>query len=76
MGRAREYSQPAASNGDDRLLWLVRCVATTRTVNSAGRAVIEEFSATFGSETAEGTELFEVVVTPDEWNCEPIEKQE
>jgi len=51
-------------------------VATTRTVNSAGRAVIEEFSATFGSETAEGTELFEVVVTPDEWNCEPIEKQE
>ena len=50
------------------MLWLVRCVTTTRTVNSTGRAVIEEFGAAFGRKPTERTELFEVVVTPDERN--------
>jgi hypothetical protein len=45
-------------------------------VNSAGRAVVEKFGATFGSEAAERTELFEVVVTSDEGNRELIKKQE
>lgn len=54
----------------------MRCVATTRTVNSAGRAVIKKFGATFSSEAAERTELFKMVVTPDEWNCKLIKKQE
>ncbi|WP_187433122.1 hypothetical protein [Natronococcus pandeyae] len=45
-------------------------------MNSAGRAVVEKFGASFGSEAADGTELFEVVVTPDEWYCKLIKKQE
>ena len=68
MGCACEYSQPTAPNWDDRLLWLVRCVTTTGTVNSAGGAVAEKFRATFGSEAAERIELFEMVVTPDKGN--------
>jgi len=68
MGCACEYRQPTVPNWDDRLLWLVWCVTTARTIHSAGRAVIEKFSATFGRKPAERTELFEVVVTPDERN--------
>ena len=76
MSWAREYRQSTALHGDDRLSWLVRYVATTWTLNSAGRAVVEKFGATFGSKAAERTELFEVVVTPDEWNRESVEQQE
>lgn len=68
MGCACEYRQPTVPNWDDRLLWLVRCVTTTRTINSAGRPVIEKFGTTFGRKPTERTELFEVVITPDEWN--------
>ena len=68
MSCACEYRQPPVPDWDDRLLWLVRCVTTTRTVNSTGRAVIEEFGAAFGRKPTERTELFEVVVTPDERN--------
>ena len=51
-------------------------MATTWTVNSAGRTVVEKFGAIFSSEAAERTELFEVVVTPDEWNSKLVKKQE
>lgn len=54
--------------------WIVRCVATTGAVNSAGRAVVEKFGAAFGSEAAESTELFKMVVTPDKGNCELVKK--
>jgi hypothetical protein len=37
--------------------------------------MIKEFGTILGGETAERTELFQVVVTPDEWNREPVEKQ-
>ena len=41
MGCAGEYRQPTVPNWDDRLVWLMRCVPTTRTINSASRAVFE-----------------------------------
>ena len=68
MGCAREYREPTVPDRDDRLLWLVRCVTTTRTGNSAGRAVVEKFGAVFGRKPAERAELFEVAVTPDKRN--------
>lgn len=76
MGWAREESQPTAPNWNDRLVCIVRGVATARAGESAGRAMVEEFGSIFGSEAAERTELFEVVVTPDERDRELIEKQE
>ncbi|MEF8841321.1 MAG: hypothetical protein V5A62_06800 [Haloarculaceae archaeon] len=38
--------------------------------------MVEKFGATFGSEAAERTELFKMVVTPDKGNCKLIKKQE
>lgn len=76
MGCAREYPHPTAPNWNDRLVSLAWCVATTRTLESAGRPMGEEFGAVLGSEPAESAELFEVVVTPDEWHSEVVQKQE
>lgn len=51
-------------------------MAATRTGESASGTMVEEFGAIFGGKPTESTELFEMVVTPDQWNRELIEKQE
>jgi hypothetical protein len=73
---ACEDSQSTVPNWYDGLVWLVRCVTTARTGEAAGRTMGEEFGAVFGSEATESTELFQMFVTPDEWNRELVEKQE
>jgi len=75
MGFACEYRQPAVPDRNERLLWLVRCVTATRTVDPAGRAVVEEVGATVGREPAEGPELLEVIVTPDERDRQLVNQQ-
>lgn len=76
VGCACEKRQPAGADWNDWLLCLVRCVATARTGNSTGRAIVEEFGGVFGSEATERTELFEMVVTADKWNRKLVQKQE
>lgn len=76
MRRAREENQPTAVDRNNRLLYTVRCVATTWTGESTGRAMGEEFRTIVASEATQNTELFEVVVASDEWNRELVKKQE
>lgn len=76
MGRACEYRYPTVSDGDDGLFRIVRRVTATRTDNSAGRVMVEEFGAISGRKRTERTELFEMVLTPNERDCQLIEQQE
>ncbi|WP_192813805.1 hypothetical protein [Halorubrum hochstenium] len=75
MRFAREHRQPAVPDRDDPLARPLRCVTTTRAVDAAGRAVIEEVGATVGREPAERPELLQMVVTSDERDRQPVEQQ-
>jgi hypothetical protein len=76
VGGTREEGQSTGSNRDDWLFWVVRCVATTRTVESSSGTMVEEFRAIFSGELTERAELLKMLVTPDQWNRELVHKQE
>jgi hypothetical protein len=76
VGRAREYRQPTVPHGDDSLFCLVWCVATARTLESTRWMVMQEVWGIVGCKPTERTELFEMVLTPDERNRELVQKQE
>jgi hypothetical protein len=76
MGRTREDGQSTLFDRNDRLVCRVRCVATPRTVDATSRTVSEEFRAAFTTEATERTELLKMLITPDEWNRQLVQKQE
>lgn len=52
------------------------CEMTTGTTDTAGWSVVQEFSGVFGSESADGAELFKVVLTANKRDCQLIQKKE
>lgn len=76
MGCACEDSQPPVLNWNDRLLCIVRCMATGRTVEATSRAMGKEFRAIFGSKATESTKLLKMLITSDQWDRELVHKQE
>jgi hypothetical protein len=54
------------------LLGVVRREATSRTMDTTGRVVIKKFRLLCSSKCTDGTELLEVLITPNERNRELI----
>lgn len=74
MRRAREDGQPPVADGNNRVVCTVPCVATARTRDAAGGAMREKLAARVGREVTKRPELFEMGITPDEWDRELIEQ--
>lgn len=75
MCRAREESQSAGPNRNNWLLGVVRRVTAAGTGESAGGVIVEKFGVILGGKSTSGAKLLEMLVTPDQWDCQLIEKE-
>ncbi|EMA54723.1 hypothetical protein [Halococcus thailandensis] len=75
MVRTREDGNGAVLYRNERVLWIVRDEMTAGAVDTAGRAVREEFSGILCGESTDGGELLEMVVTANEGECKLIQKE-
>lgn len=75
MVRTSEDGNGSVLYRNERVLWIVRDELTAGAVDTAGRAVREEFSGILCGESTDGRELLEMVVATNEGECKLIHEE-